>query len=102
MPPVGNRSSAYAGAELVSSGWVSGASSDGCGAGASLSGPSEAGLSDGWAAALRVPGARLREADEGLPLPWPRPGRPRVPIGMISASPTVVTPDRAEDAGLGL
>ena len=32
--------------------------------------------------------ARLRAAEEGLGLPVPRPGRPRVPIGMISASAT--------------
>ena len=45
---------------------------------------------------LRAPPARLREAADGLPLPWPRPGRPRVPIGMISASPTGTTSHRVE------
>src|SRR5688572_33454400 len=46
-----------------------------------------------WAGGLRgVPPARLREAVDVLP-PVPRPGRPRVPIGITSASP--MSPSRA-------
>ena len=43
------------------------------------------------AAAIGAGRRRLREATDGLLLPVPRPGRPRVPSGMISASATVAS-----------
>src|SRR6476619_5340293 len=41
-----------------------------------------------WAAFLAGAGARLRETEDGFERPEPRPARPRVPMGMISASAT--------------
>src|SRR5689334_2368882 len=40
-------------------------------------------------------GASPRADDDGLALPVPRPGLPRVPIGMISASPIELSRDRS-------
>src|SRR6478752_9469212 len=42
--------------------------------------------------------ARLRLLEEGLASPVPRPGLPRVPIGMISASPTAAPSPGSEGA----
>src|SRR5690606_5390986 len=69
-------------------------SSTGSGSAGATDSAGAAGSTGGLAFGAVRAGARLRAAADGLVRPLPRPGRPRVPRGMISASATVASGDR--------
>src|SRR4051794_21454153 len=97
MPPAGTRSTAVTGARSATgSGWAAVL----LGGGAFFAGAffTAAFFTAAFFAGALVAGGladRPRAAEDGCVLPVPRPGRPRVPIGMISASPM-------DDSSVGL